>query len=589
MFFELTGEIYREILKTDEGSWIISFESPSEPKFVTLREMERFTKILPPEEYIKAQEMKNTNSKGIVKRFSLINELIKSPELIADKKLRCDKIRELAAGNKTTERRIRQLYFRQLAGRSLIKERKAYEKGITDTQRDFIWAINKFYYSAKKMSLRTAYDLMLLAKYTDPDGNLKQDTPTWHSFRHFFYDNQYHKRSKNSISRNGLSDYQRNKRQLHGNAGAWKDKIGHFQVDATQADIYLVSRLDRKSVIGRPNVYLAVDTATQLIAGIYVGLEAGESAFIKCLTNAAKDKVTFCKQFGIDIDKSEWPNAGLPGEIITDKGREFIGSRMEELAMKYGIEFQSLPPFRPDQKGLVEKAFDLIQQKYKPLLRGKGVIEQDAQERWAVDYRTQARLTLEEFIKVVIHCVLYLNNSRVIENCLDHKAAPVASSMWNLKEKEGKSDIIQIDPEELYLMGLQRKEAYISRRGIKYQGLWYVSKEQNEVSQRIGRDKKMQIAYDPDDMSRVFLIINHNYHEFKLSEAYSRYVGSSNEEYWIEKTQIGSAKRIAEENDTKGRLKMLKNIKEIIDQADYEDKDKVTAEEIDNNRRREAI
>ena len=78
---------------------------------------------------------------------------------------------------------------------------------------------------------------------------------------------------------------------------------------------------------------------------------------------------------------------------------------MEELAMKYGIEFESLPPFRPDGKGLVEKAFDLIQQKYKPLLRGKGVIEPDAQERWAVDYRSQAILTLEEFTKVVVHCV----------------------------------------------------------------------------------------------------------------------------------------------------------------------------------------
>ena len=47
---------------------------------------------------------------------------------------------------------------------------------------------------------------------------------------------------------------------------------------------------------------------------------------------------------------------------------------MEELAMKYGIEFESLPPFRPDGKSLVEKSFDLIQQKYKPTLRGKGAV-----------------------------------------------------------------------------------------------------------------------------------------------------------------------------------------------------------------------
>ena len=146
-------------------------------------------------------------------------------------------------------------------------------------------------------------------------------------------------------------------------------------MDATQADIYLVSRLDRSEVIGRPYIYLAVDTATQLIAGVYVGMDAGEQAVINCLSNAAADKVSFCKRYGLDIKKEEWPNIGLPGEIITDKGREFIGTRMNELAMKYGIEFESLPPFRPDGKGLVEKSFDLIQQRYKPALRGKGVIE----------------------------------------------------------------------------------------------------------------------------------------------------------------------------------------------------------------------
>ena len=183
-------------------------------------------------------------------------------------------------------------------------------------------------------------------------------------------------------------------------------------MDATQADIYLVSRHDRSKVIGRPYIYLAVDTATQLITGIYVGLECDESAVMLCLANAAQNKVEYCREYGIEIDSSQWPSRGLPHEIITDKGSEFFGSRMQELCQKYGVEIQSLPPFRPDGKGLVEKSFDLIQQRYKPLLRGKGVIEPDAQERWSVDYRSQSVLTLDEFTKIVIHCVLYINSGR---------------------------------------------------------------------------------------------------------------------------------------------------------------------------------
>jgi hypothetical protein len=148
--------------------------------------------------------------------------------------------------------------------------------------------------------------------------------------------------------------------------GLWR-VIGlekRYQMDATQADIYLVSRHDRSRVIGRPYIYLAVDTATQLIAGLYVGLECDESAVMLCLANAAQNKVEYCREYGIEIDPAQWPNRGLPHEIITDKGSEFFGSGMQELCQKYGVEVQSLPPFRPDGKGLVEKSFDLIQKRY---------------------------------------------------------------------------------------------------------------------------------------------------------------------------------------------------------------------------------
>lgn len=131
-------------------------------------------------------------------------------------------------------------------------------------------------------------------------------------------------------------------------------------MDATLADIYLVSRTDKASVIGRPNICLAVDTATQLIAGIYVGLEGGEQAVLSCLCNAAENKVDYCRKYGIEISQEEWPSRGLPYEIITDKGNEFTGKRVMELVVKFGIDLQTLPPFRPDDKGLVEKSFDLL-------------------------------------------------------------------------------------------------------------------------------------------------------------------------------------------------------------------------------------
>nr|WP_236946069.1 hypothetical protein [Enterocloster clostridioformis] len=228
-----------------------------------------------------------------------------------DKQVRNEKIKEIAEREETTVKRIQKLYFRHLAGRSLVEERKLPEKQETQEQKDFRWAVDTFYYSAKKMSLRSAYDMMLLSRYTNADGRLMENHPSWHCFRHYFYEGGYNVKSRSTIARNGLTDYQRNKRPLFGSAMSWRDKIGAFQMDATQADIYLVSSVDKSAVIGRPNIYMAVDTTTQLIAGIYVGLDAGEQAVINCLANAATDKVEFCQKYGIDIKPNEWPNTGI--------------------------------------------------------------------------------------------------------------------------------------------------------------------------------------------------------------------------------------------------------------------------------------
>ncbi|RHB41795.1 integrase [Enterocloster aldenensis] len=589
MFIDVAGEVFKVVFKTLSGAWIISYENPCTPKFVSEQDLKTYPRIEPPQEYLKDLDRQKKPREGQMRRQELITELINSEIYIIDKQARNQKIKEIAEREGTTVKRIQKLYFRNLAGRLLVEERKLLEKSETQEQKDFRWAIDTFYYSAKKMSLRSAYDMMLLSRYTDSDGCLMNFYPSWHSFRHYFYDGGYNMKSRSTISRNGLTDYQRNKRPLFGSAMGWKDKIGTFQMDATQADIYLVSRLDKSAIIGRPNIYMAVDTATQLIAGIYIGLDAGEQAVINCLANAATDKVEFCKQFGIDIKLDEWPNTGLPGEIITDKGKEFIGTRMEELAMKYGIDFESLPPFRPDGKSLVEKSFDLIQQKYKPTLRGKGVIESDAQERWAVDYRSQAVLTLEDFTKVIIHCVLYLNSCRFIQDCQVREVSHVASELWKWYDSQGDSIVIPVSGERLYQFGLPRKSATLSRKGINNQGLWYTGAEFKKLLERKKVGDTIQIAYDPDNVSRVYLIDGMEYIPFELASYCQKYVGASQAEYQIEKNKHKANSKELEHLDTEGRIKVLQNIQSIVSDAECVDKGKIDGAIIQNNRRSELV
>ena len=207
----------------------------------------------------------------------------------------------------------------------------------------------------------------------------------------------------------------------------------------------------------RPYIYLAVDSATQLIAGVWAGEECDEMSVMRCLEHACRDKAEWCGRHGITIDPEQWPSQGLPYEVITDKGREFCGGRMQELCRRYGVELISQAPFRPDRKGLVEQAFHLLQERYKPLLRGKGVIEPDAQERWAVDYRGQAVLTLEDFTQVLIHCIVYLNSGRMLSS------GRTPAQLW----AESTPQLLDVDAEELRLMALPRTAAKLTRKGLR--------------------------------------------------------------------------------------------------------------------------
>ena len=325
--------------------------------------------------------------------------------------------------------------------------------------------------------------------------------------------------------------------------------------------------------MGRPQIYMAVDSATQLIAGIYVGYEAGERAVMACLENAACGKVDFCRKYGIEIQPEQWPSQGLPSEIITDKGREFTGSRMEELCRRYGVELLIQPPFRPDGKGLVEKAFDLLQQRYKPLLRGKGVIEPDAQERWAVDYRSQAVLTLEEFTQIVIQCVIYLNSGRVLQSGMTPAqvwlkamrwlsatgsatgSATTSATVWKVQDVPSK---------ELHVLSLPREEVKLTRKGFRLHALSYVP--QNMDGLYVG--DTYTLAYDTLDLSAVFLIGKDRDSRIPLAPNQQQYQGLSQAEAEICREQERQARKQAKAAETQASIQTIQGIQKIVKEAE---------------------
>lgn len=476
-FVERNGALFKALASDGGGAWLISHDSPAAPFFVV--DMAAYQRALPPQ--LPDSEL----SAAAQKRLELIRPLLDAGDTaVMDKQYRLQVSRDIAERHSTTPRTVLKLYYRYLATGQLLSP-KARAPSVNS---DYEWAIRTFYFSAKKLSLRSAYEMMLLQRYSDHQGQLAPIHPSFGSFRAYFYSHSYHKSPRKIIARDGLTHYQRNCQPAFGSASEWRKCPGSYQMDATEADIYLRSP-DGEPF--RPYIYLAVDSATQLIAGVWAGEACDELSVMRCLENACRDKAEWCGQNGIVIDPEQWPSHGLPYEVITDKGREFCGGRMQELCRRYGVELITQAPFRPDRKGLVEQAFHLLQERYKPLLRGKGVIEPDAQERWATDYRSQAVLALEDFIQVLIHCIVYLNSGRILSS------GCTPAQLWQSSAPQ----LLAVDAEELHLMSLPRAAAKLTRKGARVNGILYVPADMEGLF--LG--DICSLAFDPADLSRVYL------------------------------------------------------------------------------------
>ena len=525
MFFELNSEVFRVLKEMDSGCFAISCQNSNIIQFIDVSTLNYSERCAAPECFGCNAERLKKPSAALKVRMSLIQPLLEDEACLIDRGRLTQLAKQIASQESTTRKRVLRLYYTYLATGSPMSKKLPTEQnrnnGIIDK------AIRKHYFSGKQLSLKETYQVMLLETYTTPDGKRMERYPSWDCFKHYYYRHGYHNMVQKEIGRMGLTAYQRNSRPIFGAQSTWKESLGVFQMDATVADIYLVDGLDSHNVIGRPNIYMAVDTASRLIAGVYVTMGQGETEVLACLTNAAANKVMFCKKYGVHIKPEQWPNVGLPKHIIVDRGEEFFGERMEELCRKYGVQVERLPPFRPDLKGLVEKSFDLLQRKYKPFLRSKGVVDKVPQERWDRDCREQARLSLSQFTAIVIRCVVYLNSERKLQNLLPEQedSVPTAAGLWDWCVRHGRNDMLEVSVEEVFYIALPRKKASLTRTGLIYNKLRYINPDYEDACFVAGKSgcKSVRVAVNANNTSRIFLIENGAFIPFDLAPASKKF------------------------------------------------------------------
>lgn len=522
-----SGEHIRVLLPMDSESYVVDCQHFRMPYAVSQTQLTK-TQPLQTEDYnifVLDEDVSAVQRKERDRRLGLIQPLM-DDTCIYDKRHRNALLREILAHNSVNRRTVLLYLWRYWVYQSknalLPQERTAKEaRALTADERIFRWALNKFFYTPQRQSLQTAYKMMLQAKYCDARGRLLPQRPTFWQFRYFY--RQHRDPINETISRQGIKAYQRNYRPITGSVSDYATTIGTFMTDATVADIYIVSRLSRKP-IGRPAIYTMVDAYSRLITGVYVGLEGGQYALRLLLQNTVADKVTYCLKYGIEIDAGDWPSHHLPARILTDRGTEFLSGPIENLCESYQVEIDTLPAYRPDLKGVVEKLFDLVQSAYKPLLKGRGVVEPDAQERGSPDYRQQSTLDLQQFTSIVLRCVLFLNAKAVqpgflrTPEMLAEDVPPVAACIWQFCADKPDCPARSVDSRQLVFALLPRTEGKITRRGLEVFHLRFSNAlfKKRFVTAGLQGRELVQVAYDPDCMDCVWLYENGTYTAFDL-------------------------------------------------------------------------
>lgn len=512
------GVKFRILKIKNDNALVVNCEKNVVPRWISVSQIETY-EIVDIFDLPSIDDIEPNQRKVAYERYGLIAPII---PFVTDNRERNYVISRISEEQGISKQTIKQYLWLYLVYQNItvLAPCNKEDKPLTADQKNMRWALNRFYYNSRKNTLKTAYTLMLKNKYCNASGELSEDYPSFDQFKYFY---RKHKKVANQIiSRDGLKAYQKDSRPLLGDINEYLSGLGGACValDATVCDIYLVD--DAGKLVGRPILLAAVDMYSGMCCGYSLTWEGGTYSLRSLMLNLVIDKFEHCKRFGIEIKNEDWDCGGLPLYFMTDRGKEYTSETFEQIS-DLGAQIINLPSYRADLKSKVEKFFDVVQNLYKPYLKGRGVIEPDFQERGAHDYRKDACITLDEFEKILLHSIIHYNTQAVVQNfsftedMLEAGVKPYRNAIWNyMLEQYG--GLIPATAEKVVLTLLPRTPAKFTRKGLVANGIRYRHTNGN-YTQRYLSDDSVTVAYNPEDVSQVWLLEKGRYIPFELIES----------------------------------------------------------------------
>lgn len=383
--------------------------------------------------------------------------------------------------------------------------------------------IKKHYLADGRRSLPDTLQYLLEKHYSYVDGNGERyirpagERPTLKQVRRVLL--QDFSLEGRLRARLGDKDFERDHRARLGRIPESCHGPGHYyEIDATIADVFLVSSVDRSKIVGKPTVYLIIDRDTRLIVGFYIGLESASwAAAMQAMLSICEDKRALCTRHGLAYDPSDWPADGLfPQQFVADRG-EMISRASDRVCEGLEITVLNVPAKRPDCKPVVECGFRVLHAAIRDTAPGYEP-PSNVTKRQGKAYDKDACLTLGEFSAMVLGAIIRCNRMpiRNLALTLAEVAAgqlPVPLELWATRSPARAGVLTRFDEQHVRHMLLPTDQATVTDAGIMFRGCayqcteavkrgWYVRGRKARFDVTLSYDARLVDAiwiHDPND------------------------------------------------------------------------------------------
>ncbi len=400
------------------------------------------------------------------------------------------------------------------------------------------------YLSAGIVSVPAAYDWLLQHHYTYLDGNQQRhvkglgECPTLKQFRYFV--NAQSTLSQRLKLRTARKRFEQNSRGITGSVDIDCLGVGHiYEIDATIADVLLVSKTSRQLIVGKPTLYLVIDRRSRLIVGFYVGLESASwVGAMQAILSIVEDKAALCARYNVPFDPEDWPAHGvLPQQFLADRG-EMASQNSTRVCEGLEQTVANLPGYRPDLKPLVESGFRSTHAALASVTPGYDPPWNAKSRANDPKYARDASLTLDEFTAVVMLEIIKSNRTprpklKLSGQELADGLRPVPREIWNYDVRNNAGRLSRMSEERVRFALLPQGTATVDGRGIRFADCYYESEDAwaRDWFVRARRSSfKVQVSYDPRLVDAVFVHDPQDPRRFltvQLTRPYEHFAGLS--------------------------------------------------------------